>query len=70
MKFKNGASVSRIWHDGSSEMLAEFQYFTDAKEWAIHLAQSDQNTERQLVAVCHCYGEVFATGYKSEAQSD
>jgi hypothetical protein len=32
--FVNGCSVSRFWHDGSGELLALFQYETDADAWA------------------------------------
>ncbi|WP_386681918.1 hypothetical protein [Loktanella sp. R86503] len=41
VKLENGAVCSRFYSDGSGELLAAFQYSTDAEEWAKAKVASD-----------------------------
>jgi hypothetical protein len=56
--FHNGALVFRVWKDGSGEIIAKFQYLTDAERYADQRAKGDDGTSAvAFVAVCefNCY---------------
>ena len=38
----NGAVVSRLYSDGSGELLAQFQYASDADDWAARKVEQDR----------------------------
>ncbi len=41
ISIQNGAAVSRFYSDGSGELLAVFQYTSDADKWAEQCAQTE-----------------------------
>lgn len=43
--FKNGAVCSRFHSDGSGELLAAFQYSTDAEKWAADKVAEDADND-------------------------
>lgn len=60
-RFTNGSWVFRIWHsDGSGEVLAEFQYFDDAKKWAEHKAAADTTGSYASYLAFDTYGATLA----------
>ena len=55
--FTNGSLVMRLWNfDGTGEVIAKFQYFGDAKDFAAMKARADAEQEKCddwfYVAVC------------------
>lgn len=50
--FTNGSLVFRMWKDGSGEVLAKFQYFSMAKDWAKSEANRPDGNGMYYVAVC------------------
>ena len=52
--FTNGSLVMRVWNfDGSGEMIAKFQYFSDAKKFAeMQAAATPDDCNYFYLAVC------------------
>lgn len=51
--FTNGSLVMRIWRfDGSGDMLAKFQYFSHALEFAKEQAAKESSQDIFYLAVC------------------
>jgi hypothetical protein len=67
--FTNGSLVMRVWQfDGCSELLAKFQYFGDAQDFAKTMAAkaygSDNENKYFYLAVCdyECKTQAFFPG--------
>lgn len=58
IKLTNGAVVSRFYGDGTGELLAAFQYFSDAEHWAQIKVDEDHHAgmDTHLIATCRCAG--------------
>lgn len=58
-KFVNGSTVSRVWGDSSSELIAAFQYESNAVEFA-KMAATDETRPTNVfyVVSCHLNGKI------------
>lgn len=51
--FPNGSLVMRVWRfDGHAELIAKFQYWSDAADFAKAKAASEPNAHFFFLAVC------------------
>ena len=66
--FTNGSLVLRVWRfDGGCEMLAKFQYFTDAVAWA---RGREWHNDFFHIAVCEHENECRAFGIQKPEVAD
>ncbi|RTE91879.1 hypothetical protein [Bradyrhizobium sp. LVM 105] len=69
--FTNGAIVFRVWPDGSGEIIAKFQYFSHAKDFAAMRSNQDLGERSDCthfyLAVCEAENEMQA--YRPSALS-
>jgi hypothetical protein len=65
MDFKNGSRVMRIWPDGSGEIIASFQYYINAVEWAKKQADKEDH-KKNILYVAVCDYENRLDGYSSQ----
>lgn len=62
--FANGSLVFRIWHfDGSGEVLAKFQYFSDAKAFAERRAAEETREDISVFYLAACEAECEVASY-------
>jgi len=64
IQFQNGASVSRLYKDGMSEVLAAFQYHSHAQDFASLIAKQDDEAGMNTVMMvtCHHSGDLAMFG--------
>ena len=75
--FTSGSLVMRLWNfDGTGEVIAKFQYFDDAKDFAAMKARADAKQEKCddwfYVAVCddECDMQAFKPSAYAKADTE
>jgi len=69
--FTNGALVFRVWRfDGGCEILAKFQYRSDAEDFVQMLVNRDSargaNSDNRSFYLAVCESEVFAKAFSTK----
>lgn len=69
----NGSSVNRLWSDNKTELLALFQYQTDAEAFAIAKVAEDEQrgwSDSRYIVTCTYSGciKVFGARVQQEAR--